>query len=439
VTSPARNRRRAVEVPPLLEAFRADVEARASRAGEPADLARRRREASELLTREGFPHSGVEAYRFTDVRAVLAQPHRVVPPARPELPGGNGGATSTLVLENGLPTPLRPHEGRGLRLRWSGSPERADIAERLGELAPSDSAFVAQNTALFGEALLVEVEPGARASLRTVTRALASVSPVLAAPRTLVVAREGSSLEWIDALEGEPEAAHLSSGVTEIFVEAGARVEHVRVAASGPRRADLTTIAARVATGGRYVSRLFSLGGALTRVDLRVELRGEGASTVLDGLSLADSGELVDHHTHVRHAAPGCTTEELHKGIVSGQGHVVFDGVIHVAKGARGTVAHQQSRNLVLSRGGRVNTKPHLEIDHDDVKCSHGATVGRLDPAQLFYLRARGLPEAEARATLVLAFAREMVERIPDRRLGDELGRRVAARLPGGTLALEAL
>lgn len=439
MTERALGRRRSAQVPALLEAFRADAAETASRAAEPADLATRRREAAEFLAGAGFPHSGVEAFRFTDVRAVLAEAHRLARPDGPGRASGPGAAGPRLVLENGLPAPLGGHDGRGLRLHWSSSPAGAELASRLGELAPRDSAFVAQNTALFGEALLVEVEPGARASLRTAARALATLGPVLAAPRTLVVAREGSTLEWVESLEGDPQAAHLSSGVTELFVEAGARVEHVRVAASGPRRAELTTIAARVAAGGRYVSRLFSVGGALTRVDLRVELAGEGASTILDGLSLADSGELVDHHTHVLHGAPGCTTEELHKGVVSGQGHLVFDGVIHVAKGARGTVAHQQSRNLVLSRGGRVNTKPHLEIDHDDVKCSHGATVGRLDPAQLFYLRARGLPEAEARAALVLAFAREMVERVPDRALGEELGRLVAARLPAGTLALEAL
>jgi Fe-S cluster assembly protein SufD len=172
-------------------------------------------------------------------------------------------------------------------------------------------------------------------------------------------------------------------------------------------------------------------------LDLRVAFEGPGAECTLDGLYLATTGDLVDHQTTIDHASTRCSSRERYKGAIDGTGIAVFDGTVLVRPGASGTAAHQENRNLCLSPDAVVHTKPHLEIDTDDVKCSHGATVGRLDPAQLFYLRARGMDAALARSLLTYAFAREMVETVADEGLRRALESTIAEILPGGAAARE--
>src|SRR5262249_6682542 len=213
--------------------------------------------------------------------------------------------------------------------------------------------------------------------------------------------------------------------------------EHVRIVHGQTSTARLGTVAVRQPRDSRYASKVFTFGGSLSRVDLRVNLAGPGAECTLDGLYLAGTGELVDHHTTIDHANPDCSSRERYKGVVDGSGVAVFDGTVFVRSGASRTQAHQENRNLVISPDGVVHAKPHLEIDTDDVKCSHGATVGRLDPSQLFYLRARGVDERVARSLLTYAFAREMVEPLRDAALRLALENLLAELLPGGAAARE--
>jgi Fe-S cluster assembly protein SufD len=229
----------------------------------------------------------------------------------------------------------------------------------------------------------------------------------------------------------------LDSAVTEIAVGDGARVEHVRVHHGEPGTASVATVAVGLGRNGHFASRVFTFGGAPARLDLRVALQGEGAECVLDGLYVARAGELVDHQTTIDHAKPRCASRERYKGAIDGEGTAVFDGTVVVRAGASGTEAHQENRNLCLSPDAVVHAKPHLEIDTDDVKCSHGATVGRLDPDQLFYLRARGLGADVARSVLTFAFAREMVEPISDEALRSALESTIAGLLPNGAMARE--
>jgi Fe-S cluster assembly protein SufD len=211
----------------------------------------------------------------------------------------------------------------------------------------------------------------------------------------------------------------------------------VRIELGSKPASALAAIAVRQGRDSRYRSRVFTLGGGLTRVDLRVALEEEGGDCSLDGLYLATAGALVDHHTRIVHASPRCTSRERYKGILDGDGVAVFDGTIVVDRGASGTEAHQENRNLLLSNDAVVHAKPHLEIDTDDVRCSHGATVGRLDPEQLFYLRSRGIDPEVARSLLTYAFAREMVATVTRADLRELLEELVATQLPSGRAARE--
>jgi Fe-S cluster assembly protein SufD len=227
----------------------------------------------------------------------------------------------------------------------------------------------------------------------------------------------------------------LDCAATEIFVGDDARVEHVRVHRGGPQASSVATAAVAQNRGSHFTSRVFTFGGALARLELRVLLRGEGAECRLEGLYIAQKGDLVDHQTVVDHEKGRCTSRERYKGTIGGEGVAVFDGTVMVRHGASGTEAHQENRNLCLASNAVVHSKPHLEIETDDVKCSHGATVGRLDPNQLFYLRARGMNAELAHTVLTYAFAREMVQGVTEEALRDSLERTISDLLPHGSVA----
>ncbi len=227
--------------------------------------------------------------------------------------------------------------------------------------------------------------------------------------------------------------------VTEVHVGEGAAVDHLRLEVEGDGAFHLGTCAARCETGGRYHSRVFAFGGKLARLDLDVALAGVGAEASLDGLYLSGGTQLLDHHTFVDHVSPGATSREVYKGILDGKSTAVFDGTIVVRPDAQKTSGAQENRNLLLSREAQVHTKPHLAIDADDVKCSHGATVGQLDEGPLFYLRSRGLDEATARGILIFGFAREVVDGVPDEAWRRHLGEALIARLPDGARLRELL
>lgn len=389
--------------------------------------------AAAWLRTHGFPAPTDEAWRFTPLRSVLRVPYRVADGAR----NGHGAddlsfGRPKLTLVNGRPVSL-PDAEPGLEvLRLSdvlaATPDR--IASFFGREEPSDG-FEATNDALFDDGVLVVARSGSRALVHLAHMERPTSGPLLAVPRILVVAEPGSDLSIVETHRGPPVTA-LECGVCHIAVGRGARVEHVRFSGGSKERASVWSLRVHQDRDSHYVSRTFTFGGALSRENLEVTLDGEGAECVLEGLYTARANELVDHHTTIIHARPHGTSHERYKGVVDMGGTAVFDGTIVVRKDAARTEAHQENRNLLVSDDAVVHSKPHLEIDTDDVRCSHGATVGRLDPAQLFYLRSRGIDESVARATLMVAFARELVLPIADAEIRKFLESELAVLLPGG-------
>jgi Fe-S cluster assembly protein SufD len=256
-------------------------------------------------------------------------------------------------------------------------------------------------------------------------------------PRTLVVAEEGSRATVAEVFFGRG-GTSLTNAVTEIVLADGASVEHLRLQVEGTDAFHVASVHAEEAAEASLVAHAFTLGGRLSRSELRARLQGEGGRVAANGLYMAGGSQLVDNFSWVEHAVPRCTTSESYKGILDGRARGVFAGRIRVLPGAQKTVAYQMNSNLLLSEDAIVDAKPQLEIFADDVKCGHGGTVGQLDEAALFYLRSRGVAEAEARSLLIWAFASEMVGLVGDAPLRAGARNLVAARLPAGARLLEA-
>ncbi|MCA9520737.1 MAG: Fe-S cluster assembly protein SufD [Myxococcales bacterium] len=290
----------------------------------------------------------------------------------------------------------------------------ADVLEAaLSRFADQETnPFALLNTAAFHDALILRVAKGVALDepLCVVHFSGSQRDPSIAHPRLLVVCDESSEATVIEAFVGHSEAPCLTNAVSEVFVGANATINHLHVQWEAPQTAHVSTTNAYVRRDGRYRQQLINLGGSLVRNNVRTLLQGENAECTLNGLSMVRGTQHVDNQTSIEHLVPNGNSWQLYKGVVSDQGTLVFNGRIFVEKDAQKTDAKQQNNNLLLNEGTTINSKPQLEIFADDVKCTHGATVGRLDAEGLFYLRARGIGEAEARNMLTHAFASEVID-----------------------------
>lgn len=305
----------------------------------------------------------------------------------------------------------------------------AKVEEHLARLAGFDrQVFTALNTAWLRDGALVMAGRGGAADAPIHVLFVATQADVAVCPRLLVLADAGASCTVIEDYVSLADVAHFTNAVTEVVVARGARVRHVRLQRESAAAFHIASCAVTVAKDASYISQSVACGARLSRYNLDIVQRGEGAEIIIDGLALIEGEQLADTHTCMDHAFPNGRCTQLHKTIVGGAAHAVFNGKVLVREGAQLTNSAQQNRNLLLSPRAHVDTKPQLEIFADDVKCAHGATVGQLDAEQLFYLKSRGLPEAQARNLLTYAFGAEIIQRIPVPSLADQLQHIVHAR-----------
>ena len=290
--------------------------------------------------------------------------------------------------------------------------------------------FVALNTAFMEDGAVVIVPAGCRLTepINLVFVSIATERRVLSQPRIFLFLGAGSEAKIVENYLGPNKAGYFCNAVTELIGGADAVVEHYRLQQEGDAGLHVGTLAAVLDRGCQFTAHAITLSGALVRNNVRVVLDGEGAGCVLNGLYLIDGKQHVDNFTEIEHAKPRGSSLELYKGILSGSGHGVFNGRIVVHKDAQKTDARQTNKNLLLSQNAVVNTKPQLEIYADDVKCSHGSTIGQLDADALFYLRSRGLGLEDARSLLSFAFASEVVGRIKIESLRQRLDDYLAAK-----------
>ena len=277
-----------------------------------------------------------------------------------------------------------------------------------------EHSFVALNTAFIEDGALILVPKGAvvEEPIYLVFVSTGQYGPVVSHPRNLIVAGEGSQARIVEIHIGAGSGPYFANAVTEIFGGEGASIDHYLLQREGDAGFHIGTLEAQLSRQCNFAANSITLAGSLVRNDVHVVLNGEGSECILNGLYLLDGKQHVDNHTEIEHCMPRAKSQELYKGILSGSARGVFNGKILVHKDAQKSDARQTNKNLVLSENAVINTKPQLEIHADDVKCSHGSTVGQLDRDALFYLRSRGIDSAEAQSLLCYAFASEVVSRV---------------------------
>ena len=277
-----------------------------------------------------------------------------------------------------------------------------------------EHSFVALNTAFIEDGALVLVPKGVvvEEPIYLVFVSTGQYGPVVSHPRNLIVAGEGSQARIVEIHIGAGSGPYFANAVTEIFGGEGASIDHYLLQREGDAGFHIGTLEAQLSRQCNFAANSITLAGSLVRNDVHVVLNGEGSECILNGLYLVDGKQHVDNHTEIEHCMPRAKSQELYKGILSGSARGVFNGKILVHKDAQKSDARQTNKNLVLSENAVINTKPQLEIHADDVKCSHGSTVGQLDRDALFYLRSRGIDSAEAQSLLCYAFASEVVSRV---------------------------
>ena len=287
----------------------------------------------------------------------------------------------------------------------------ASLDGRLG--TTNDERFVHLSNAYLGDGAFIYVPKGVAVEqpIHILNLTRADHGPLLSSPRALIVLEERSEAKVIESYVGL-DGVYFSNVVTEVVLGAQAILEHTKVQQEMPDSAHIANLSVHQDGGSTYTSNNANFGGKLVRNDLNVWLNGEHTETWLNGVAVGSGEQVIDNHTRIDHAMPNCNSFEVYKSILDDRSMGVFNGKIFVYKDAQKTDAKQTNQALLLSPRAIINTKPQLEIFADDVKCTHGATIGQLREDALFYLRARGIPFKEARALLVYAFAAEVLEKI---------------------------
>lgn len=398
----------------------------------PAVLADVRELALAAFAEQGIPTHKDEEWRFTSLRRLAETEYKPAYGAtvvREELEATAVGKVdaATLVFVNGQSAPeleMPRNLPNGvfvgtLEEAYESHPEIVEqylrkIASLKGKLGTTnDERFVALNTAYLGEGAFIYIPKNVvvEEAIHLAFLSRANHGPFAAFPRVLIVAEENSQAKILESyigLEGE----YLNCGVVEVYVGANAILEHTKFQSETLDAIHIATLAVDQEGTSTYTSNNISFGGAIARNDLNVWLNGEHSETWLNGAYVATGEQLADNHTRIDHAKPNCNSFEVYKGVLTDKGQGVFNGKIFVYEDAQKTDAKQTNQAILLSPTASIETKPQLEIFADDVKCTHGATVGQIKKDSKFYLRSRGIPEKEAEALLVYAFAAEVIEKI---------------------------
>ncbi|MBZ0114946.1 MAG: Fe-S cluster assembly protein SufD [Thermoanaerobaculia bacterium] len=409
-----------------------------------------RREAMDRFAALGFPTKRHEDWRFTNVGPLGRSEYSLaVTPGKVTLEDLSlwiyPDMARAVFVDGHFVAELSDLEGLPEGVRVGGLAEAlADgdtvAHEQLGRYASFDEqAFVALNTALFADGAFVSVPR--RVVVERPIQLVFVTGPEahrMCFPRNLIVAGEASQVTLIETYAGLGED-NFTCPVTELVADAGAVVDHYRLQ---QERTDATHIALQhyhCERDSNVSSHSLSFGGALVRNDVRAVLDGEGVECTLNGLYLTRGRQHVDNHMWVEHAKPNCNSYELYKGILEERSRAVFNGLIHVHHDAQKTDAKQTNRNLLLSADAMVHTNPQLVIHADDVKCTHGSTVGQLDADAVFYLRSRGISEEAAKSLLIYAFARDIVDRVRVEPVRKDLEEFLFSRLPKGEIVRQAV
>jgi len=436
-----------------IDAYRADFERQRAA---PEWLQSLRAKAMARFEALGFPTTKNEDWHFTSVTPIAEKIFRAAMTSNAGVsPGGSTAEVvapadlgrftfdqptwHTLVFVNGeFSEDLSSYAGLGNKVRVSslakairsgtGRPER-----HLGKIATFDShAFTALNTAFIRDGAFIELQADAviDAPIHLIFVSEGRGESI-SHPRNLIVAARNSRASIIESYICVRDTPYFTNAVTEISLGEGARLDHYKLQRESEKAFHVGTTQIRQARDSQLHSFSFAVGGLLARTNIYTSLDGDGATCTLNGLYLADGVQHIDNQTSIEHIAPNCPSHEIYKGVLDGRSHGVFNGKVYVHPEAQKTDGKQSNNNLLLSPSARVDTKPQLEIFADDVKCTHGATVGRLDELAMFYLNSRGIGPETARTLLTYAFAADVLETIELETMKSELEKIVLARFEG--------
>ena len=388
----------------------------------------------------GYPSRKHEDWRYTDLKPIATGDFDPTPEALGSDQIERAGRlleefqldaeASRLVFVDGQPLP----GARDLELPGLTVLGRDQAWERIGELQNSElyqrHPLAALNTAFASSETLISVNESTKVEQPLHLVFITVESGKATQPRLLIDMPKDSDLTIVQHFVGEETAAGWTNLMTQITQDERSRLTLYRVQEYGREQFHTELLRAKLARDANIRLGYVDLGGSLIRNDAQVDLAEPGAACELFGVFLASLGQHVDNHTRIDHTAPRTTSREAFRGIIGERGRGVFNGKVVVHRGAQGTDAEQSSDNLLLSERGEIDTKPELEIYTDDVKCAHGATVGELDPEQLFYIRSRGVDEGTAKGLLTFAFANDVLKRIEVPEVRERVAFSVAGELP---------
>jgi Fe-S cluster assembly protein SufD len=412
-----------------------------SASSQPKWLAPLRKAGIASFADQGFPTLHDEDWRFTNVAPIAKLNFQLAKEV------SVNGAESKLIDESAFTklsghrlvfvngffcaklSSIKPLAG-GARIENLASALAKDstlIEKHLGKYAhTANNTFAALNQAFFTDGAFIFVPAGVEVAepVQLIYISSAKDSGEVILPRNLVIAEANSKLTVVESYISTGNVAYFTNAVTEILAGDNAAVEHIKLQDEALDAFHIATIAGEFGRASNVTVHSFALGAKLSRTNIRTKLAGEGLECILNGLYLTRNEQLADHHMIVEHAQPHCASHEYFNGILDDKSKGVFHGRIYVHPIAQKTDAKQTNKNLLLSDDATADTKPQLEIYADDVKCTHGATIGQLNDESIFYLRSRGIDTASAKRMLVHAFAGEIIERIkcePAREVIDKL------------------
>ncbi len=383
-----------------------------------------RKKAFENLNTNGFASVSDEEWKYTNVKDLIKNKFEL---AKSESADTFKQKASIVFINGefseGLSTIKNSDTLKFSRLNQ----EKELTAEYFGKISQPGS-FVDLNTALAKDGIVLEATGEVTDTIEILYHT--SGDSLIVNPRLLVVARESSKLEILERFTGSVTGgAYLNNYVAEFVVEANAKVKHYKIQEEDSNSYHFSRIDTKQADKGIYENHCFNFGSKLARNEINPVLNGEYGFSLLHGLNILDAEQHVDNHTVLDHALPNCDSNEWYKGIYNDKSTGIFSGTIIVREDAQKTNAFQSNQSLLLSDDSESYSKPQLKIWADDVKCSHGATVGELDSEAMFYLRSRGIPEQTAKGMLIRAFANDILEPIEIESFKQEIEKKIIEKL----------
>lgn len=409
-----------------------------------------RRQAMSRFNELGFPTTRHEEWKYTNVTAVKQTPFKLSTraaldgaPTRDQLGAfdlGEFQCATAVFIDGHFAPDLSSLDDLPTTITVRSTHEAMEsgdsiLQQNLGKHASfDDHTFVALNTAFMQDGLVIDVPAGTvvETPIRLLFVSTASGEPHMAHPRNLITVGENAQMCVVEdfvALE-EGDHPYFNNPVTEIAVARHANVDHYKIERESLSAFHIASMAIHQEQESVFTSHNISFGGHLVRNDIQAFLQGEHIESTLNGLVIGTGEQHIDNHTRIVHAKPHCNSWEVYKGILDNKAHGVFNGKIYVAQDAQKTDAKQTNQSLLLSDTASMNAKPELEIYADDVRCTHGATIGQLDSDALFYLRARGIRREQAIHLLVYAFASDVLTSIRQEALRAKIQKTLFSKLP---------